>query len=468
MKKTNIKISLIFLFAFCLRVQGVQILEQKVIAKQVTDCDMHQTKLIFDNNNKLFITMEQLLYTDSNLIRIGTLTMYTNDNPFKVVEIKAVDDYCCNFLGGFVKGNQFYIAFDDVNAINIYHVQKKPELVNYIEQSSDILHFEKVISTSQKNSLYLFGHYNTVFPNPLAIIITQGNFYYNKPLLAEISDNKIRKLIKFDYGGKTDESYIVQEIATGKDSINFFGFRNIDVPFSGKSAPIKLVEPYGGYGLKQYHFGTGDYYINRDITRSIILYYSDYNFTKESNTRKCKIYENTPGYNKDLNTYSDYGVLSADTQGEDVFAVFTWVENKNFKMGSKFRQPFNINDVNSSIYFWQCSDKSHGKAEKIAEGFCPLVRVDKIGNVRVFWVDSNGNVVQKVKRDGKWSNEEIVLNNFNTKSIIYTKNCSIADEDKPEAILYTKFFAAEFDLDNNLHAVYPTKEGIVYTKIKLE
>jgi hypothetical protein len=134
------------------------------------------------------------------------------------------------------------------------------------------------------------------------------------------------------------------------------------------------------------------------------------------------------------------------------------------------KEGFSLNDVNSSIYYWQCSDKSYSKAGKIAEGFCPLVRVDQFGIVHVFWIDRGGNIVQKVKKNGKWGDEEIVLNGFSTKPVIYTKGyCSFeADKEQPEAILYTKFFAAAFDKDNILHIVYPTAEGIVYTKLKLE
>jgi hypothetical protein len=157
-------------------------------------------------------------------------------------------------------------------------------------------------------------------------------------------------------------------------------------------------------------------------------------------------------------------VLSADAKDKDVFAVFSWVEQKQFKPHRRF----NVKEVNSNIYYWQCNNKSYGKAEKIAEGFCPLVRVNRFGIVHVFWVDRNGNIVQKVRKEGKWSNDRIILSDFNTKSIMYTKGCEFIDDDRPEAILYTKFFAAEFDKANNLHAVYPTAEGIVYTKLKLE
>jgi hypothetical protein len=483
-KEKAILFACLILFVHCQSANCVQILEQKIISEKATDCDMHQAKLTFNGHDNILITMKQLLYADNNLIRIGTLTVYDkNDTP---IMIKGTEDYCCNFLGGFTRDNQFYAVFGDVNTVNVYCVQKKPDIVNRIKpiEVSGYPSYDEVITIPENNnSYYLLGEYCILPLNPVEYVRTQvfaggHGVYYVKPLLAEIQDNKMVRCIKLDYGGPRDESYVVQEAVAGKDSIHFFGFRNIDVPFIGNRAPDRLIRSGDdGYGLKRYNFDTGNYYIDRDITQSIILHYSDYNLKKGKNTRNCKIYENTPGYNEKTDTYCDYGVLSADTKEDDVFAVFSWVKWQRHRAGStmvkyqglQHKEGFSLNDVNSSIYYWQCSDKSYGKAEKIAEGFCPLVRVDQFGLVHVFWLDRSGNVVQKAKKDDKWSSEEIILSGFNTKPIIYTKYCSSAqDDNRPEAILYTKFFSAEFDKGNNLHAVYPTAEGIVYTKMKLE
>jgi len=460
-KKILLFTSLILLFNLISKTQAVQILESKVIIQQVTDCDMHFGKIIFDNNDNVLVSMKGLFYANGRITR--------TDN---------MEQYCCNILGSFVKDNRFYAAIYDINTVDIYSTQKKFELVSKIKavSVSGYPYYDGIVAVpEQNNSYYLFGHYLILPLNPVEwgkMVLSAGHgVTYEKPFLAEVKNSKIIRNIKLDYGGKRDESYAVQEVRAGKDSIHFFGFRNVDVPFIGNRGPIQLVR-FGedGYGDKYSNFRTGNYYEDRDITQSIILYYSDYNLKKGKNTRNCKIYENTPGYDKKTDTYSDYGVLSADSQDDDVFAVFSWVEVKHFKQGSRFRQEFNINNINSSIYYWQCSDKSYSKVEKIAEGFCPLVRVDQFGFIHVFWVDRSGNIVQKTRKDNKWSNEEIILNGFNTKSaIIYTKRCSIkTSKDRPEAILYTKFFAAEFDKDNNLHMVYPTAEGIVYTKLKLE
>ncbi|MGA2914456.1 MAG: hypothetical protein ABSE89_00305 [Sedimentisphaerales bacterium] len=465
-KEKIILFACLILFIHCQNADCAQILEQKIIAEKITDCDMHWAKFLFNNDNAL-ITMRRLLYTNNNLIRTDNLKKY------------------CDILGGYLKDNQFYIVLDDINTVDVYRVQKQLELESYIKPViSEYHHYHRVVLLhEQSNCYYLFGHYNLVAFGPfdsLERIVSAGNVRFKKPLLAKIQDNKIVRCIKLDYGGKRDESYVVEEAMGGKDSIHFFGFRNIDVPFmdNGRRAPIKLVEPgRSGYNHKRYTFDTGDYYTDRDITQSIMLYYSDYNLKKEKNTRNCKIYENTPGYNERTDTYCDYGVLSTDTRDDDVFAVFSWVKWQRHRAGStmveykglQHKEGFNLNDVNSSIYFWQCNDKSYGKAEKIAEGFCPLVRVNRFGIVHVFWIDRSGNIVQKVKKDDKWSNEEIILKGINAKPIIYTKYSVIDDnQDKPEAILYTKFFAAEFDKEDNLHAVYPTAEGIVYTKLKLE
>lgn len=462
-------VGLMLLFAHSSKTQAIQVLERKIISTQATDCDMHQTKLIFDGHNNVLISMYRLLYTNDNLIKMN-----------------VPGEYCCRFLGGFVKDDRFYVAFQDINTVDVYSVQKQIELVSYIKSLDDprYPYYDGVVTIpEQNNSYYLFGHYRILPFNPIEnvrMIASAGHgVVYDKPLLAEIQNNKIVRCIKLDYGGKRDESYVVEKAVGEKDSIHFFGFRNIDVPFIGTWGPIQLVKPgEGGYGQKMHNFDRGDYYEDRDITQSVILYYSDYNLKKEKNIRKHTIYQNTPGYDKKTDTYSDYGVLSVDAKEGDVFAVFSWVKWQRHHAGStmvegqglKHKEGFNLNDVTSDVYYWQCSDKSYGKAEKIAEGFCPLVRVDILGDAHIFWLDHSGNIVQKVRKDGKWRNEEIILSGVSASpAIIYTKYCSsVRDEDRPEAILYTKFFAAEFDKDNNLHAIYPTAEGVVYTKLKLE
>jgi hypothetical protein len=467
-EKITLAISLIFLFVYSSNTQGIQILEQKIISNQVSDCDMHLANIVLNDNNNILISMKTLLYANDNLIRIGVLFLKGEDPMEK---LKSVDyDYCCNYLGCFARDNKFYMAFGDVNTVNIYRVQEKPEIINRIEpiESSGNPHYYKVITIPGSNNFcYLFGEYYTFPFNPMEQIRTLASaghgVYYLRPCLAEIQNDKMVRYIKLDYGGKIDESYVVQEAVAGKDSIHFLGFRNIDVPFIGKRGPTMLIRPgLTGYGKKSYNFGIGKYHTDEIHSQPVILYYADYNLKKEKNIRKHKVYENTLGYNKSTDTYSEYGVLSADSKDDDIFVVFSWIEQKGYT------KDFNIENTKSDIYYWQCDDKSYSKAEKIAEGFCPLVRVDLLGDVHVFWLDRSGNIVQKIKKGDKWSNEEIILSGTSTKSIIYTKGCSIVDEDRPEAILYTKFLAVEFDKENNLHAVYPTVEGLVYTKIKLE
>jgi hypothetical protein len=464
-KKTLLFTSIILIFSLTSKTQAVQVLEQKIIAAKVNDWDIHWAKLIFDNNDNVLITMKGLFYIDD-----------------KLTSTRNLSEYCCDILGGYVKDNHFFIVLNDINSLDVYRVQKEAKLESYIkplEKNSD--YDGVVVLPEQDDSYYIFGHYSIGTLNPLdnlKAILPMGRITFDKPFLAKIENNKVVSFIKLNYGGKTDESYIVQEAVAGKDSIHFFGFRNIDVPSIGSREPIQLVDSgTNDYAGKAYNFDTGDYYSDSDITRSVILYYSNYNLKKEKNTRNCKIYENTPGYNKKTDTYCDYGVLSADTKGDDAFAVFSWVKWQRHRAGStmvKYRglqhkEGFSLNDVNSSIYFWQCSDKSYGSVEKIAEGFCPIVKVDQFGSVHVFWIDRGGNVVQKVRKNNNWSSEEIILKGISAKPIIYTKHSySAKAKDRPEAILYTKFFAAEFDKDNNLHAVYPTAEGIVYTKLKLE
>jgi hypothetical protein len=480
----------LILFLINSPIQAVQILESKVISKQATDCDMHLTKIIFNDSNDVLITMNQLLYANNNLIRVQKLWDYENG------DVKGEADYCCYFLGGFVKDNKFYVAFDDVHYINIFSINKnasfngkKLEVISQIKPISVFCpdYTTLIYSPDYNGSCYLLGH--PLFPpaNPIGFVKSMMDayaqkryVYYYKPRLAEIKNGKMVRTIDFDYGCKIDESYVVNEVAEGKDSIHFFGYRNIDGPYVEFDMDwFKLAEPYFfGYDKKKRNFDDRSPNEKEGFPQAVILYYADYNLNKGKNVRKCKIYEDAPGYNEKTDTYFDYGVLSADSQDDNVYAVFSWVKWQRPHAGAtmvyngrrlEHRENFSLNDVNSSIYYWQCNGKSYGKAEKIAEGFCPIIKVDQFGSVHIFWVDRSGNIIQKIRKDNKWSDEEIVLKDFSTKpAIMNTKRCSIRDYDRPEAILYTKFVAAEFDNENNLHIVYPTAEGIVYTKLKLE
>ncbi|MCE5341362.1 MAG: hypothetical protein LLF92_09605 [Planctomycetaceae bacterium] len=458
----------IFLLVCVVNIKAIQVVQQKIIAEKVNDWDMHWTKMVFDNSDNVLITMKGLFYIGDNLTNTRNLS-----------------EYCCDILGGYVKDSRFYVAINDIHKTNVYKIQNKIELESCIEPKISEYHdYDGVILVPEENYYYLFGHYTKVTFNPLESlerIAANGRVTsFKKPFLAKIENSKITRTIKLNYDSETEESYVIREAIAGKGSIHFFGFRNIDIPWmkDGHFPSTQVVDSgTNGYAYKTHQFDGGDYYQGRPIKQSIILHYSDYNLQKGKNTRNYTIYENIPGYDSTADTYSDYGVLSADSQDKNVYSVFTWVKWQRHHAGStmvkyeglKHKDGFNLSDVNSSIYFWQCDEKSYGKAEKIADGFCPLVRADQFGRVHIFYVDRNGNVIQKVRTNGKWSNEKIILNGVNAKPIIYTKySYSVEDSERPEAILYTKFIAAEFDSENNLHIVYPTAEGIVYTKMKLE
>ena len=119
---------------------------------------------------------------------------------------------------------------------------------------------------------------------------------------------------------------------------------------------------------------------------------------------------------------------------------------------------FNIKDFKSDIYYWQGGYGSFGDVEKIASGFLPLVRVDFLGNVHVVWLSSDGGLVHKVKRNGGWSGEKIILNNVD----IYP---DITYGTSPD-ITYRKI-SAEFDKDNNLNVIFPADGNLVRAKVKL-
>jgi hypothetical protein len=228
-----------------------------------------------------------------------------------------------------------------------------------------------------------------------------------------MQDDKMLKSRKIRYGGKINETFVIKEVAKGKDSIHFLGLRG---PVEVRSAP--------GFAWN----------------KPVILHYVDYNIKKRKATRKHSIFKNTPNA---ISSY--YGPLSIDNFEDDVFVVFSWVQSI-----SKTR-PIPIKDFKSDIYYYQYSDNASGDVERIGDGFMPLVKVDSFGNVHVLWVNNDGGLVHKVKKNGSWSKEKVIINNLD----IYT------------CITIVRYISAEFDSDNNLHVVYPSGGNLVHAVVNV-
>jgi hypothetical protein len=392
------------------------ILDRKVLSNKMFNCSrIYSINLFIDDGNNTFV-----------LIGVQGENRYGNDFLYMNNKWEVIDEQG-KVLNGFIKDGYFHLAFQKDEDVVIYNIQKDMKFVSRIKSHIKIggitrkigSYRNRVIPLSDQNSSYYFlSRYNKFSANPWELFkhVTSGHgTYYTKPFLAEIQDDTMLKSRKIRYGGKIDESFVVKEAAKGKDSIHFLGFRGAETP-----------ETSGTPGLAE--------------NKPVILHYADYDLKKKKTVRKHSIYENTSKYDKNSNTYFDYGLFSIDNLDDDVFVVFSLVE---MQRGN--------DNIKSYIYYCQSNNSSFSDIEKIGNGFLPLLRADFLGNVHVVWIDSNGGLAHKVKRNDGWSEEKIILNNVD----IYS------------GIISTRYISAEFDKENNLHVVYPSGGSLVHTVVKV-
>jgi len=261
----------------------------------------------------------------------------------------------------------------------------------------------------------------------MATVASGGHgIYYIKPVWAEIKGQTLLKRENVPYGGKADESYRVEKVLTGKDAIYLLGFR----------------------AQEQRSSGSGD-----KPPTPVISHYAEYDMNKKTLVRVQNVYENTPRYelgvtNEHINYF--YGTVSADNRDDgNTVVVFSWIRDRFIYTGNA-----GIEDdvVQSQIYYAQCGKGKFNGVEKIGEGFIPLVKVDSLGNVHVIWVNNNGSLVHRAKKDGKWGDEEFFLNGV----------------DNSKTKRFGKYICAEFDKDNNLNVVFLSNEQFVYAKIRAD
>jgi hypothetical protein len=234
------------------------------------------------------------------------------------------------------------------------------------------------------------------------------------------------KYQKIPYGGKIDESFDIKEVLTGEDTIYFFGFRI----------------------QKRY----------REWPTSA-LYYAEYNVKKKKLVRSQDIYEKL-SYKDNNDKYRFfYWHVSADNFNDNIFAVFSQHGIRYYNPLQPKSYKINMENTNSPIYYSQSNGKGFSNAEVIGQGILPQVKADSFGNVHVIWSNSNGDLVHKVKKDGKWSDEQILLNNSIDSDKVWERS-------KPYKRWLSKM-SAEFDKDNNLNVVFTSKGNLVYAKIGL-
>jgi len=388
-----------------------RVLEKKELSNPASECiNISSAELFVDNDNNIFIRINNFLYVSDRWIKINEYG---------------------SFLNGFLKEGQLYMAFEKDGNIDVYKVKKDFELTSRIKiiDGPNILwrgaKFKRIFSVpGEDNSYFLQGECGKFPTNPFELLFcfTSGGhgIIYTKPILAEVKGGKMLRYLKFRYGGKLDESFIIKGAVRGKDSIDFLGFRQLEKPAFGP---------------------------NRYQPWPVILHYADYDVKKKKVTGSYAICRNIPRYDEHIDSQFIYGGLSLDSLGDDVFVVFSWVEKKHVK-----EKGHDIKNIGSDIYYWQCSKNRFGDVEKIGNGFLPLVRADSLGNVHVIWVDGDGVLFHKMKKDNSWGEESIVLSGIN-----------ICHDPA-----FSGHICAKFDKDNNLNIVYPSQDNLIYIKVRLD
>ena len=412
-----------------------EIIDQRVLSGETFNTSymfsvMFSMNMFIDGNDMVFV--EALRQKD----------FYHRDEEFLWLNNNWVNTVPYgDFMNGFVRNGCVCLAFGkDRKNIDVYSVGKEVAFEKRITSSDPcgfyyIYSVCRVIAVPGDNNVsytYVLGVRDEVSSNP----VERRKFYlsgghgivYDQPVLAELRGQTLSEDKKIPYGGITDESYRIEKVLTGKDMIYLLGFRT----------------------QEQMGSGFGD----RPPT-PVILHYAAYNVKKKKLMQSQDIYENTPHHesgakNEHIN-YS-YGKLSADNlNDEGVVVIFSWVKHRFIDKGNAITED---EIIQSQIYYAQCGRGKFSGLEKIGEGDFPLVKVDSFGNIHAIWENKNhnGSLVHRVKKDGKWSDEEVFLSGV----------------DNPPGMLFGVDICAAFDKNNILNVVFPSNGNIVHAKIRFD
>ncbi len=379
--------------------------------------DIASIKLFcFEKNNALMPAL--FVETQGSFTSRGSDLLYINGSW---TDLKEHGD----LLNVFVKDGQLYIAHHKFKSdeIVIQKVQQNGELVGAIGIKGDLAEYfapgaiKNVIPVQERNNSYYLVASRYVFPaNPVEFLfdfVSGGHgIYYVKPFLAEVQDGKIGKPQKLRYGGKIDETYYIKQVVQSGDLVHFLGFRQQEVRAWGK--------PEGKF-------------------TPVILHHTAYDLKKKKVTQTNPIYTDTPRLEKDTGINYFYGDISIDALDNNVFVAFSWKKRK-FSTEEYYIE---------SIFYWDYSQGKAGKTEKIADGFLPMVKADSLGNAHLLYVNHKANLMHKVKRNGIWQKDDVLVDRVDTKP-------------------YIENIAAAFDKGNNLHVVYPSDGKLIHAIIKVD
>jgi len=332
-------------------------------------------------------------------------------------------------MNPYVKDENLFLPFMEYPAgkITIQKFQKNNKLVKMLDIEGDLIKDsvpwvgKSLFPVPDQNDSYYLLAARSVFPtNPGEFIFDFASgghgIYYVKPILAEVRDGKVGKPQKLKYGGKRDETFYIKEVVQSKDLVHFLGLRQ---------------QEKRAWGPREINF------------TPVILHHASYNLKKKKVTQTNPIYTDTPRSDKDTHTEYAYMDISMDALDDNVFVAFSWVK-RNYQT----IPPYGVKYAESNIFYWDCVQDKVTKAEKIADGFNPVVRADSLGNVHLLYVNSKANLMHKVKRKGAWQQANVLVNRVDTKP-------------------YTDSIAAGFDKNNNLHVVYPSGDNLIHAVLKV-
>ena len=392
-----------------------EVIDWKVLSSDKFNAsDITSVDVFIDKDQKVFVEI------------YGPGVLWMNDNWVSTRKYGGC-------LNGFVKDGLVYLAFRaDEKNINIYSVGKDITLEKSITSpnSRGFYCIYQIVAVSGENdvsSSYILSLVDERSLNPIEYMKSWSGhgIIYDKPVLTEIQGQKLLDDQKIPYGGKINESYRIREVLTGKNTIHFLGFRT------------------------QKQLGAGE------PSTPEVLHYAEYNVKKKKLVRAQDIYEKTPYFDENDKLRHFYWHVSADNFNDDLFIVFSW----NGIRGSSKSVEIKMENIDTPIYYSQSDGKAFGKVEVIGRGILPLVKADSVGNAHVVWANSNGDIVHKAKKDGKWGDEQIVLD-------------GVIDVDEVWEGMYQgtsrfKKISAQFDRDNNLNVVFPSNGKLVYAKIRM-
>lgn len=419
MAKLTLIILSTFIFVGDLRAKGT-VLQSKQLPTSMFNCtDIWLTEIFIDIDKNTFV---RIMAPGRN--PYGIHFLYSNNGWISLKQFGEL-------WNAFVKDGHLHLALYRDKTLFIYKVQKSIELVNSTSINGSlgrglmVEDVDKVIPVPETyNSYYLLADGSRFPVNPVEFLFDFSSgghgIYYLKPFLIEVKDEKLTKPCELRYGGKIDESYSIKQVRQhDEDLIHFLGFRS--------------QEERVWRTAKSEH-------------KPEILHHVAYNLKKKKAVKTHAIHKNTPRVEKDKNSETFYGPLSIDALGNDVYVVFSWIQSRLQP------RPIPVNDIKSTIFYWQYNADTACDVEKISDGFLPVVRVDSSGGVHTLWVDKNGSLVHKSKRNGKWSNETVLVNNL----------------DLDYGVVAKRYVSAEFDNDDNLHVVFPSGGTLVHSVLKVD